>query len=89
MRRDDLQSAPKLFADTIKVGYTDEFFVFGIGSGDQAQVYAITPAHAKRLQQYLTYELKTFEEKYGEIPAKWDPSVVSPLQPHRKPNNKK
>ena len=80
MKGDDLKNAPKLFAENIKVGYTPEYFVMGLSSGAQAQIYALTPAHAKRLLQYLTHEIKNFEEQHGEITAQWDPNIVSPVQ---------
>lgn len=80
MKSEDLQKAPKLLAENIKIGYTPEFFVLGISSGTQAQVYSLTPGHAKRLQQYLTNEIKSFEAKNGEIKAEWNPNVISPVQ---------
>lgn len=85
MKPEDLKKAPKLFAENIKVGYTPEYFVFGVSSGSQAQIYALTPAHAKRLNQYLEHELKNYEEKHGEITAEWNPNVVSPVQRQNPP----
>ena len=69
-----------MFAENIKIAYTPEYFVLGLSSGTQAQIYSLTPAHAKRLQQYLEHNLKEFEEKNGEITAEWNPNVVSPVQ---------
>lgn len=80
MKAEDLQKAPKLFAENIKVGFSPEYFVMGISSGNQANIYSLTPAHAKRLAQYLEHEIKEFEEKHGEITAEWNPNVVSPVQ---------
>lgn len=80
MQPDDLKKAPKLFAENVKIAYTPEYFVFGISSGTQAQIYSLTPAHAKRLLQYLEHNLKEFEGKNGEITAEWNPNVVSPVQ---------
>lgn len=80
MTPEELQKAPKLFAESIKIGYTPEYFILGMSSGAQAQIYSLTPAHAKRLQQYLSHNLKEFEEKHGEITAEWNPNVVSPVQ---------
>ncbi|MEM9336272.1 MAG: hypothetical protein AAGA35_00250 [Patescibacteria group bacterium] len=85
MKPDDLKKAPKLFAENIKIGYTPEYFVMGIISGSQAQIYSLTPAHAKRLQQYLNHQLKEYEEKEGEITAEWNPNVMSPLQKSNPP----
>jgi len=86
MKPDDLQKAPKLFAENIKIGFTPEHFVLGVSSGTQAQIYALSPAHAKRLQQYLAHELKSFEQKHGEITAQWSPNVISPVQRSNPPN---
>lgn len=80
MNAEDLKKAPKLFAENINIGHTPEYFVFGISSGTQAQIYSLTPAHAKRLQQYLTHQLKEYEDKNGEITAEWNPNVISPVQ---------
>lgn len=85
MNTDDIKNAPKLFAENIKLGYTPEYFVLGISSGSQAQIYSLSPAHAKRLLQYLEHELKNFEEKHGEITAEWNPNVVSPVQKRNPP----
>ncbi len=80
MKPDDLKKAPKLFAENIKIGFSPEYFVLGVSSGSQAQIYSLTPAHAKRLLQYLEHEVTEFEEKHGEITAEWNPNVVSPVQ---------
>ena len=80
MKSDDLKQAPKLFAENIKIGFSAEYFVLGISSGNQAQIYSLTPGHAKRLVQYLEHEIKEFENKHGEITAEWNPNVVSPVQ---------
>ncbi len=80
MKADDLKKAPKLFAENIKVGFSYEYFVLGLSSGNQAQIYSLSPGHAKRLVQYLEHEISQYEEKYGEITAEWNPNVVSPVQ---------
>lgn len=87
MKPDDLKKAPKLFAENIKIGYTPEYFVMGLSSGSQAQIYSLTPGHAKRLLQYLQHELKGFEEQHGEIKAEWNPNIVSPMQPGKMPGD--
>lgn len=80
MKPEDLKSASKLFAENVQLGFTPEYFVVGISSGNNAQIYSFSPAHAKRLQQYLAHEIKEFEAKHGEITAEWSPNVVSPVQ---------
>jgi len=80
MKSDDIKRAPKLFAENIKLGFSSEYFILGVSSGNQAQIYSLSPGHAKRLQQYLEHEIKEYEDKYGEITAEWSPNVVSPVQ---------
>lgn len=85
MKPDDLKKAPKLFAENIRIGHSPEYFVLGISSGAQAQIFSLTPAHTKRLLQYLEHEVKAYEELHGEITAKWNPNVVSPVQRQNPP----
>ncbi|HMA79179.1 MAG TPA: DUF3467 domain-containing protein [Candidatus Paceibacterota bacterium] len=85
MQKEDLKRAPKLFAENAKIGYTPEYFVLGVSSGEKAHIFSMTPAHAKRLKQYLEHELSEFEKQYGEITAEWTPNVVSPVQRHNPP----
>jgi hypothetical protein len=80
MKQQDIKNAPKLFCESINVAFTPEYFVMGLTSGNQGSIYSLTPQHAKRLQQYLAHQIKEFEEKHGEIDAKWDPNIVSPVQ---------
>ena len=80
MKKDDLKNAPKLFCESINVAFTPEYFVMALTSGNQGNIYTLTPQHAKRLQQYLAHQVKEFEEKNGEIDTKWDPKILSPVQ---------
>lgn len=80
MKPEDLQKAPKFFCENIKLGYTPEYFVIGLSSGAQSSIYSLTPAHAKRLKQYLSHEVEQYEKVNGEIKAEWNPNVVSPVQ---------
>jgi hypothetical protein len=86
MKSEDLQKAPKMFCENIKIGFSPEFFVLGLSSGTQANIYSLTPQHAKRLQQYLAHEIAQFEKVNGEIKAEWNPNVVSPVQNIKPPN---
>lgn len=86
MKPQDLKRAPKLLVENIKIGFSPEYFVMGISSGAQAQVYSLTPGHAKRLQQYLEHELHNYENQHGTITAEWNPNVVSPVQRANPPN---
>lgn len=80
MKPDDLKNAPKLFCENIKIGFTPEYFVLGLSSGSQATIYSLTPAHLKRLNQYMASQIEKYEEKHGHIDAEWDPNVPSPIQ---------
>ena len=80
MKQDDLQKAPKLFCESIKIGQSPEYFAIGLSSGNQAHIFSLTPQHTKRLLQYLTYEVGEYEKLHGEIEGTWVPHVVSPVQ---------
>jgi len=80
MKQEDLKKAPKLFCESINLAFTPEYFVIGMTSGNQGTIYTLTPQHAKRLQQYVTHQVKEYEEKHGEVKAEWDPNIVSPVQ---------
>ncbi len=88
MKSDDLKNSPKLFCESIQIGHTPEYFVMGLSSGTQAQIFSLTPAHAKRLLQYLTYEITEFEKKNGTIETTWIPHVKSPIQRSNPPSAK-
>jgi hypothetical protein len=88
MKPEDLQNAPKLFCESIKLGFSPEFFVMGLSSGSQSSIFSLTPQHTKRLLQYLTHELAQYEKQHGEINAEWNPHVVSPVQKLNLPNEK-
>lgn len=86
MKPEDLQKAPKLFCENIKLGFSPEFFIMGLSSGAQTSIFSLTPQHTKRLQQYLTHEIAQFEKVHGEIKADWNPNVVSPVQKLNQPD---
>lgn len=88
MKLDDIKKAPKLFCENIKIGHTPEYFIMGVSSGNQAQFYSLTPGHAKRLLQYLEFEIAEYEKTHGEITATWNPNVVSPVQRANPPLDK-
>ena len=82
MKKDDLKRAPKLFCESINIGYTPEYFIMGLSSGSQGTLYTLTPQHAKRLQQYLTHQLTEYEKENGVVKAEWNPNIISPIQPN-------
>jgi hypothetical protein len=80
MKSDDIKKAPKIFCESINIGYSPEFFVLAVSSGEQSTLYTLTPAHAKRLQQYLSHQLAEYEKENGVLNTKWEPTIVSPVQ---------
>lgn len=75
-----MHNAPKLFCDNMRTSFNDEFFLLEAMSGEVRHVFAITPAHAKRLVQMMQFNVAEFEKEYGEIKAEWPPKVPSPIQ---------
>ncbi len=80
MNPEELQKAPKLFCENIRLGFSPEFFIMGLSSGTQASIFSLTPQHTKRLLQYLKHEIEQYEKTHGVIKAEWNPNVVSPVQ---------
>ena len=80
MKINDLEKAPKLFCENIKLGFSKEYFVMAVSSGEEAAFYSLTPEHTKRLLMYLTHEVAAFEKQHGAVHAEWSPNVVSPVQ---------
>lgn len=76
----DLLKAPKQFIDSVMGGFTDEHFILAMLSGENAQIYAVTPQHAKRIAQWMQYQVTEFEKKHGAINAEWTPGMKSPIQ---------
>jgi hypothetical protein len=76
----DLSKAPKQFCDSINVGFTDEFFLMAVSSGQNTLVFALTPGHAKRLMQMLAHNITKYEEQFGELKTQWLNNIPSPIQ---------
>ncbi len=87
MKSEDLKNAPKLFCESINIGFTPEFFVMAVSSGQQSNIYSLTPQHAKRLLQYLGHQISEYENANGAINAHWSPTVVSPVQRRNPPTD--
>lgn len=87
MQAPDFKKAPKLFCESISVGFTPEYFVMGLSSGSQGAIYTLTPQHVKRLQQYLSHQLAEYEKEHGEVKSDWNPNVISPVQRMNPPTN--
>lgn len=80
MKPEDFKKSPKVFCESINLAFTPEYFVMGLATGNQGTLYALTPAHAKRLRQYLEHQIGEYEKEHGEITAEWKPNIVSPVQ---------
>ena len=76
----DLNKVPKQFCENITVGFSKEYFVMGMMTGEAAAFFAMTPQHMKRLSQYLAVQISDYEQKNGAIDAKWAPGIESPIQ---------
>lgn len=76
----DITKAPKQFLDNVTGGFSEEFFVLAMLSGENATMYALTPQHAKRFSQWLSYQVDDYEKKHQKIEAEWIPGMKSPIQ---------
>ena len=76
----DLNKIPKQFCDNVTIAYSAEYFALALTAGQNVNAYSLTPAHAKRLVQYLSYNIENYERSFGEIQAKWAPGIESPIQ---------
>ena len=77
----DFQKAPKQFCDNIAIAHTEEYFAIALMNGEAGSAYAISPGHAKRLQQYLTHQIGEYEKTFGPITTPdWSPDIKSPLE---------
>ncbi len=76
----DITKAPKQFLDNVTGGFSEEFFVLAMLSGETAAVYALTPEHAKRFSQWLAYQITDYEKKHRAIVTEWIPGTKSPIQ---------
>lgn len=70
------------------MGYTPEYFIMALSSGNQGTIYTLTPQHAKRLLLQLTHQVSEFEREHGVIKAEWNPNIVSPVQRLNPPTSK-
>ncbi len=63
----DLTKEPKEFCEGIIVGFKEDAFALGLQSGEEISAYALTPAHMKKFQQYITHQIAEYEKNFGEI----------------------
>ncbi len=77
----NIEKSEKLFCDNATIGFGNDSFMMGFASGEHTNVYAFTPAHMKRFQQYLAYRMTEFEKTNGVIVTEpWSPDIKSPIQ---------
>ena len=77
---DDMLKLPRIFCDNVKGGFSKEYFVLGLFSGLDVEMYALTPAHTKRLVICMTAQVKAYEAQFGEIDANLLKPTISPIQ---------
>lgn len=79
----DASEKPKKFCENISIAYAKEYFVLKMLYHED--LYGLTPQHAKRLSQYLAYQVSKYEGMFGVIQSTWsEPDKSenkSPLQP--------
>ena len=86
----NLEKLPKKFCENITIAFSEEYFLLAMLNGETIDVYALTPQHIKRLQEYISHQITEYEKKNGKIEGKeWAPGVKSPLQTIDKQKNKK
>lgn len=77
---EDILKLPRIFCDNVKGGFSKENFVLGFFSGADVEMYAFTPAHAKRLAIWMNAQIGSYEKQFGEIDANLLKPTVSPIQ---------
>ena len=70
----------KQFCDYVSGGFTNEIFVMIVSVGNNNIPYTLTLEHAKRLSQWLSYQLEEFEKNVKKIDTEWTPNIKSPIQ---------
>lgn len=88
------RNAPKAYCDNVNVavgkGDLGDMFMLAVLSGGNAQVFAFTPQHMKRMSQLLNYHITEYENTSGKIEVEeWSPNLKSPIQFGEGSNSKK
>ena len=76
----DMMGLPRIFCDNVKGGFSKEHFVLGLFSGLDVEMYALAPAHAKRLAIWMAAQVKAYEGQFGDIDANLLKPTISPIQ---------
>lgn len=75
----DLNKFPKLFMDSVAVGYGKEHFVLGIKCGEDIHAFVLTRIQVKNFVKDLSSAILQSEKMYGVIPEESTSGVKSPL----------
>lgn len=78
------RNAPKIYCDNAAMSVmqgTGDTFLMALLSGGNAQVFAFTPEHMKRVLQLLNHNMASYEKSHGEVTVEpWTPEMKSPYQ---------
>ncbi len=79
------REAPKTYCDDANLaivgGLIGDMFLLALRSGANTQVFAFTPAHAKRFSQLVNHNIKTYEDRQGKIKVEdWTSEMKAPFQ---------
>jgi hypothetical protein len=77
----------KRFADNARVLIAEGHMVITLYVGESSEIFVLTPHHAKRLSQLLASQVASYEAQQGNIPASFQTSILSPIQPEKPPKN--
>jgi len=73
-------AVPKKFCENVNGGFNKETFLLSFFSGAEHDVYALTPAHAKRLALWLGAQIDAYEKQFATIDANLPKPIQSPFQ---------
>ena len=75
----DLNQVPKKFCDGAVGSFGKDVFFFSITSGNSLDSFATQPQVMKSISDWMSEQVKRYEEQYGEIDMK-PQEVQSPIQ---------
>lgn len=75
----NMNDIPKKFCDGAIGSFGQDVFAFAISSGNTLDSFATTPRTMKSIAMWMGAQIKSYEEKFGEIDMT-PPQIVSPLQ---------
>jgi len=63
----DFNKIPKLFCESLTIGFAKHAFYFGFSSGVNQSAFAVPPEVAKGLIEGLTQKVAEYEKAFGPI----------------------